>query len=197
MLYVPISTLLPKLQNILVKWIGKYISICNWGNRGPNKAYVFLISELNTSLSPGSQPTLYSACDAGTGSLRKHSAFVSCSLRSAHRHQRESARLEKKEYAPCFHSTVLYPGSSRSFQFTYFSTLRAIAPPPEVLAPAGWHPFSEGQESAQQGPTSKLLNCSKPKLFLSSLTVTISTFLLCAPLWPFQFSNTCSTSSLY
>lgn len=152
MLYVLISTLLPKLWNIPVKWIGKYIPICNWGNRGPNKAYVFLISELNTSLSPGSKPTLYSACDAGTGSLRKHSAFVSCSLCSAHRCQRKSARLEKKECAPCFHSTVLYPGNSRSFQFTYFSTLRAIAPPQKYQHQLAGTPFQRVTNQLSRAP---------------------------------------------
>jgi len=88
---------------------------------------MFLTSELNTSLSPGSKPTLlYSACDAGTGSLRR---IPPLSAGSLCRHQRKSARLEEKECAPSFHSTVFYPGSSRSFQFTYFSTLRAIMPP--------------------------------------------------------------------
>ena len=77
MLCVLPSTLSSNLQSSLVKCIRRSIPIYNWGNWGPSKAQVFPISELNTSFSPGSKSSLlYSAYDAGTGSLRNHPTFA-------------------------------------------------------------------------------------------------------------------------
>lgn len=134
MLNVPTSTLLSNLQNIPVKHIGKYSPICKWGNQGPSKAYVFLIKEFKTSLSPGSKPFSV-ACGPSLWCWDWEPEKTFCplsaaSLHSAHsRHQKKRRRLEEKGRAVRFHSIVLNPQSSHSFQFPYFSTLRAIKPP--------------------------------------------------------------------